>query len=224
MKDTMSEAPETTTESGPENGLHPALQFLQKNLLLIGIVALVVIALAVVILKPGSQVATPAPSITATAGAATPVPTKTPSASATATATPTATKSPTAPAKTQAPTPTAAATEAPLIGDKPQSVDVKNWRPYAEKFSQAFANTTGGKEAWLARLRPLVTDDLYSGFKDTDMSRVTSRTFKTVNTLDEENAYSTFVAHYTDGQAIEGLIQVQNDGSWRVHKAAKHEE
>lgn len=226
MKDTMSEAPESTTESGQENGLHPALQFLQKNLLLIGVIALVVVALAVVILKPGtSPAAAPAPSITATAGAATPAPTKAPSASTSPTAEPATTKSPTAstPATTQTAAPTPAATEAPLIGNNPQSVEVENWRPYAEKFAQAFANTTGGKEAWLARLRPLVTDSLYSGFKATDMSRVTSRTFKTVNTMDEENAYSTFVAVYADGSAIEGLIQVQNDGTWRVHKTAKHE-
>lgn len=216
MKDTMSES--------PENNRHPALKFLQENAILIGIVAVVVVSLIVILVKQGAveQAAAPArPAITATAGAAAPAasaPAK-PSAPSTASATakPSTGASPTS---TAAPAPT----EAPIIGATDQSVSVQNWRTYAEKFATAYGNTAGGKAAWMARLRPLVTDDLYAGFQLTDISRVQALTFSSVNTTAEENAYAKFTANYTEKpKFIDGLIQVQNDGTWRVHKVAKHD-
>lgn len=227
----MSESPESPTD----NGRHPALQFLQDNLALIGIVAVVIIAVAIVLFQqgPSEKKSAPVPSITATAGAATSAPSSsaTPTATATASATqgPSGSTSSPSPAATAAPSPSAtaaaAASEASrIVGDQPMAPEVQNWRPYAEKFSQAYGNTTGGKEAWLARLRPYVTDKLYEGFKTTDISRVTPGSFQTVNTLTEENAYSTFVARYSDRGPIEVLIQVQNDGSWKVNSTGPYKD
>lgn len=207
----------------PEDGRHPALKFLQENLILIGIIAVVVISLIVILVKQGvaEQAAAPGPSITATAGASAPKASSTAKPSTPSTASPTTKPSTGASAApTAAPTPT----QAPIIGTKNQSVTVQNWRTYAEKFATAYGNTAGGKAAWLARLRPLVTDDLYAGFKLTDISRVETLTFSSVNTMTEENAYAKFTANYTGKpEFIDGLIQVQNDGTWKVHKVAKHE-
>jgi hypothetical protein len=222
MKDTMSEA--------PEDSRHPALKFLLNNAVLIGIVAVVVISLIVILVKQGAsadQAAAPVPAVTATAAAASPKATAStkPSASASASAAPSTSSAatPTA-AASEKPSATPSPTEAPLVGTTNQSVSVQNWRPFAEKFSAAYGNTAGGKAAWLARMRPLVTDDLYEGFKLADISRVQALTFTSVNTTVEENAYATFTANYSEkAKYIDGLIQVQNDGSWKVHKVTKHD-
>ena len=211
----MSEAPESTR--------HPALKFLQENFILIGIIAVVVISMIVIFAKQGiaEQSAAAVPAVTATAGAqSTKAPTVKPSAPATASAAATPTSGAT-PKPTASPKPT----EAPVIGTTNQSVAVQNWRTYAEKFATAYGNPAGGKAAWLARLRPLITDDLYAGLKQTDISRVATLTFSSVNTLTEENAYAKFTANYTEKpEFVDALIQVQNDGTWRVHKVSKHED
>jgi hypothetical protein len=212
-----------------EKSLHPALQFVRDNFLLIGFVAVVVVSLLVIVLKQGpgaEQTAAPVPSITATAGAPAPKatagkPSSRPSAPS---ATPTSTDPAAVPEASEEPTAAASATEAPIVGTTNQSVELQNWRPYAEKFAAAYGNTSGGKSAWLARLRPLVTDDLYSGFKLTDISRVETLTFSGVNTMTEEDAYATFTANYTEKSGyIDGLAQVQGDGSWKIGKIAKHQ-
>lgn len=224
--ETPDSSPDSPSENGTENGLQRALRFLQDNFILIGIAAVVVIAIFMVVVKPGSssQAAAPTPSVTATAGAAKPA--SKPTSSATATATPTATATNTASAEPSAASdsPSATETEVPLVGAGPQNVEVQNWRRFAEKFGQAYGNTAGGKDAWLARMRPYITDSLYEGFSVTDISRVEKLTFSGVNKMVEENAYSTFTVNYKEKpEFIDGLIQVQNDGSWKVAKVAKHE-
>lgn len=50
-----------------------------------------------------------------------------------------------------------------------QAPEVKtDWRPVAEDFAKAYGNPEGGRDAWLARLKPLVNEETYQGFESTD--------------------------------------------------------
>lgn len=56
-----------------------------------------------------------------------------------------------------------------------------DWEPVAQGFGEAWANTEGGRDAWLQRIRPYVNDAMYQGFEYTDFERyVTDRQMERV--------------------------------------------
>lgn len=80
---------------------------------------------------------------------------------------------------TNTPTPqdttaTPTASEVPQLspGDNPQApTPTADWEPVAQGFGEAWANTDGGRDTWLERLRPYVNDTTYQGFEYTDFER-----------------------------------------------------
>lgn len=71
-------------------------------------------------------------------------------------------------------TATPTASEVPQLspGDNPQApTPTADWEPVAQGFGEAWANTDGGRDAWLERLRPYVNDTTYQGFEYTDFER-----------------------------------------------------
>lgn len=113
-----------------------------------------------------------------------------------------------------APTPTATQR---IIGDAPQGPERGDWTLPAEAFAKAWANGEGGKEAWLARIRPHVTDKLYVGFESTIMQNVYTDEFVRLSTIEEKNSYVIFTGEYTkNGVLFQGMAQVQGNGEWRI--------
>lgn len=49
---------------------------------------------------------------------------------------------------------------------------VDAWHTTARTFVTAYGTTAGGHKAWLARLRPLVSADVYRGFQQTDLANL----------------------------------------------------
>ncbi|ACL42376.1 hypothetical protein Achl_4425 (plasmid) [Pseudarthrobacter chlorophenolicus A6] len=207
--------------------LHPAVQFLKDNAVVIGLVLIVAISVAVfAFLQSGQKTEPPAevkPTVQATAALETAAPTAPASPAAGPGSAPAPTSSPVASAGAQtatggSPAPTATPR---VIGTGPQSVTAKDWKPFASKFAAAWADTAGGKEEWLKRLKPLVSPDLYSGLEVTDIRAVPSDTFDSVSLAEESAGAKTFHAYFKNGGALfDGRVQVQPDGSWLVDQLA----
>ncbi|MGK3708805.1 hypothetical protein [Arthrobacter sp. IK3] len=103
------------------------------------------------------------------------------------------------------------------IGNNQQAVEAADWKETADAFSAAWANPEGGKDAWLKRLRPYVTDSLYKSFGYTDISRVPSDTFRSTSPLEEGGGNMSFQAYFEEGgNRFNGLLQIQHDGTWLV--------
>lgn len=202
--------------------LHPALQYLKDNAVVIGLIVVVAASVAFFAFtqstaaKPAAVV-TPAPIPTAALDANTPATAAT-SASAAPAHPSGSTTSTTAPAGAQGATqPSASPTATKVVlGTAPQAVTAKDWKGYAQEFSKAWVNTAGGKDAWLSRLKPLVSPDLYAGFTRTDISTIPTATYQSVSLAEESQAAKTFRAYSTAGQMFEGRVSIQVDGSWIV--------
>lgn len=113
-----------------------------------------------------------------------------------------------------------------VIGNNDQTAPIQDWGVVAEDFAIAWADTSGGKDAWLERLDPLITDELHDSFTYTDIRALYDDTFVSI-TADQEDqmAYKTFTARYeTNGDLFQGLITLQSDGSWKVDTIAPPEE
>lgn len=61
---------------------------------------------------------------------------------------------------------------APPTREATPSPSPENWQRTAQTFVTAYGTTTGGQKAWLARLQPLVSADVYSGFTQTDLANL----------------------------------------------------
>lgn len=208
------------TESSKQ--LHPAVQYLKDNIVVIGLVVIVAASLAFFALtqakpetKPAAEVkpapvATAALDSTAAPGATSPAEGSAGSAGAT--------DAPAGAAVAQnatQPTATASATKH-VASANSKSVTAKDWKTYAQEFSKAWANTSDGKDAWLGRLKPMVSADLYAGFTRTDISTVPAAPYQSVSLAEESKASKTFRAYSTNGQMLEGRVSVQADGGWIV--------
>lgn len=202
--------------------LHPAVQFLKDNAVVIGLVLVVAVSVAVfAVLQGGSKSEAKAevkPTVSSSAeletadptGAASPAAGPETSAPAGAAAAPsTGAQQPAVPA----PAPTATPR---VIGTGPQAVTAKDWKPYAKDFAAAWANTADGKDAWLSRLKPLVSASLYEGFTRTDIRTVPNATLDSVSLAEESPAAKTFTAYSTSGPLLQGRVSIQPDGSWLV--------
>lgn len=214
-----------TADSKP---LHPALQFLKDNAVVIGLVVIVTASVAFFAFTQNAPVAkseagavTPAPVATAeletgTGGTAT-----SPSAGP---ADPTGSTAPStgtggSQGGTQA-SPTSTPSEPVVLGKEPQGVKEKEWRPYAKDFAAAWVNTADGKEAWLSRLKPLVSASLYAGYVQTDIRVIPAVAVDTVSMAEESPGFKTFVAYSAAGPLLQGRIAVQADGSWVVDQVS----
>jgi hypothetical protein len=207
--------------------LHPAVQYLKDNAVVIGLVIVVAASVAFFAFsqnqqpKPAAQ-DVPMPVATAALGNGAQVAGATRPTGATGSS-----SSPTGPAagvgSTQGaaqPSPTATPSERVVLGKEPQSVSAKEWRPYAKDFATAWVNTADGKEAWLGRLKPLVSPDLYTGFTQTDIRTVPAVDIESVSMGEESLGAKTFRAYSQSGQLLEGRVSVQADGSWLVDQIA----
>jgi hypothetical protein len=94
--------------------------------------------------------------------------------------------------------------------------------PAVTEFSKQWANPDGGHAAWLARLRPVITDDANDVLGSTAIEAVLPLEFEKV--VIEKNAaqlasnFYRFVASYKGcGEVLEGTAQPQPDGSWLVN-------
>jgi hypothetical protein len=201
--------------------LHPAMQYLKDNIVVIGLVVIVAASLAVFAFTQSKAEAKPAADVKP-APVATAALDNSPSPGATAAtgATPSTAGTTGAPAgagsSQEAAQPTPAATRAPAIDTNAKSLEAKDWRLYAEAFSKAWATTSDGKDAWLGRLKPMVSPDLYAGFTRTDISTIPTDPYENISMAEESKASKTFRAYSTHGQMFEGRVSVQADGSWVV--------
>lgn len=202
--------------------LHPAVQYIKDNVVVIGLIVIVALSLAFFAYsqakaeaKPVAEVK-PAPVATAALDTA-------PSPGATgATGAPESTPGPTdaqagAAGSQIAAQPGPTATPTRHVADtNAKTLTAQDWKGYAQEFSKAWVNTAGGKDAWLGRLKPLVSADLYAGFTRTDVSTIPAAAFQSVSLAEESKASKTFRAYSTDGQMFEGRVTIQVDGSWIV--------
>jgi hypothetical protein len=198
------------------------VQYLKDNAVVIGLVVIVAASVAFFAFTQAKPAVDPAaevkPATMATAAldpSAAPGAADATGASAATAGTTSAKPAAGGPQNATQPTPTATPTQA-ILGKGPQAVTAKDWRLYAQNFSKAWADTAGGKDAWLGRLKPLVSPDLYAGFTRTDISTLPSVTYESVSMAEESKAAKTFRAYSTEGQMLEGRVSVQADGSWIV--------
>lgn len=103
------------------------------------------------------------------------------------------------------------------VGDTQQAVVASDWSETADAFSEAWANPEGGKEAWLARLKPYLTPSLYKSFGYTDIRNIPTDTFVSNSPAEEGGGTMVFHALYEEGgNRFNGLLEIQNDGTWLV--------
>ncbi|GAA4033913.1 hypothetical protein GCM10023063_17220 [Arthrobacter methylotrophus] len=202
---------------------HPAVQYLKDNIVVIGLIVVVAASLAFFAFtqaktaeaKPAAAV-NPTPIATAALdNPSSPGATGTPGASAGPSAAAYSQAVSTGPQNAIQPVPTATSTTN-VASANSKSVTAKDWKVYAEAFTKAWMNTAGGKDAWLGRLKPMVSPDLYAGFTATDISTVPTTAFQNVSLAEESRASKTFRAYSTNGPVLEGRVSIQVDGSWIV--------
>lgn len=208
--------------------LHPAVQYLKDNAVVIGLVVVVIASVAFFAFsqsqQPKQAAAKDVPMPVATAALATGAPVAgatSPSGAPGSTAG--STGSAAGSGATQAaaqPSPTVTPSAPVTLGKEPQSVGAKEWRPYARDFATAWVNTSDSKEAWLGRLKPLVSADLYAGFTQTDIRTIPTVTIDTVSMGEESLGAKTFNAYSKNGPVFQGRVSVQADGSWLVDQIA----
>ncbi|WP_408897255.1 hypothetical protein ACJ5H2_20330 [Nocardioides sp. R1-1] len=64
------------------------------------------------------------------------------------------------------PAPSSSAPAAPLPAGR------RTWRAAGEAYAAALTDRSGGLDRWLARLRPLLTEELWTSYRDTRLSRL----------------------------------------------------
>lgn len=129
-----------------------------------------------------------------------------------------------APITTATPTPTAEASPSATTSMAPargsfheQAPTTSDPSPTLREFAQAWVNTAEGKEAWLAGLRPLVTDEIYSGFEYTSEANLPAFEYVSSEITSNETSRAMGTVTYKDqGTMLEVGLIAQNDGSWRV--------
>jgi hypothetical protein len=208
--------------------LHPAVQYLKDNAVVIGLVVVVIASVAFFAFsqsqqpKPAAAKEAPMPVATAALANGAPVAGATSPSGATG-STPGSTAPAAGTGATQPaiqPSPTATPSEAVILGKEPQSAGTEEWSPYARNFATAWVNTADGKEAWLGRLKPLVSADLYAGFTQTDIRTVPAVAIDIISMGEESLGAKTFNAYSKNGPVFEGRVSVQADGSWLVDQIA----
>lgn len=216
-----------------QNELHPVLQYLKDNVVVIGILAVLAVSIGIFGVSQAST-GTAQTSEQPAAPEVSAVPLEAPSS--------VQPQTPSAPAETPAPSaavnparsdspvvgqaPAGAATASPEIvaGGAQQAVTAQAWRPVAEAFAAAWANPDGGKDAWASRLQGYATPALTATFAYTDIRNVPADELVSVSTIDEASGTVSFSAVYAEGGTrFQGLAIIRSDGSWLVDKVAAPE-
>lgn len=119
--------------------------------------------------------------------------------------------SPTTASSTRA-TPTAVT---PLTGQRRESA---LWQKKARSFISRYPNTRGGKTAWLGRLRPVVSDDLYSSLKTVRLANLPSGVFGPgeVQQTAEVGGAMRFPLRHGDVAAVDVTVSATDQGRLRV--------
>lgn len=218
--------------------LHPALQYLKDHAVVIGLVLALAASVGFYAFNQMSAnaepvAATAVPTVNSTAGISNVAPTAaagTPSAAATPTLgstapaggqnAGTAAQGGSGPAiGAQAPAPTASAYPEPTvtIGNGPQAPTLQDWKITARGFGAAFANPSGGKDAWLAGIKPYVTPALYAKYLPTDIRSIPTE--KLLDVYQDKRSGGVVVYHpsYASGSnQFQALMKIQPDGTWLV--------
>lgn len=102
----------------------------------------------------------------------------------------------------------------------PAGVGADDWQPAAEGFGRAFTDTSAGRDAWLAGLRPWVAPSLGDGYAQTDIDLVPTDTFEQVlDPQPQDGEIPTVVVHlkYAGGLLLEATVsQDPTTGRWVV--------
>ncbi|WP_346007693.1 hypothetical protein [Janibacter terrae] len=128
---------------------------------------------------------------------------------------------PTAAAATP-PSPTTSSSTRAAAGDATPSTDRRRgsslWQKRARSFISRYPNTRGGKAAWLGRLRPVVSDDLYSSLKTVRLANIPSGTFGPgeVQQTAEVGGVMRFPLRHGDVAAVDVTVSATDQGRLRV--------
>lgn len=216
--------------------LHPALQYLKDHVVLIALITALAVSVGFyafnqMTAKAEPAAATAAPTVNSTAGisnvaptagAGTPSPAITPTPGSTAPSggqyagTAAQGGSGSTP-KAQAPAPSAYPTPTVTVGNGPQAPTLQDWKITARGFSAAFADPSGGKDAWLARIKPYVTPGLYAKYTPADIRSIPTE--RLLDVYQDKRSGGVVVYHpsYASGSnQFEALMKIQPDGTWLV--------
>lgn len=128
---------------------------------------------------------------------------------------------PTAAASTATGTTMSSSTRATPAGATP-STDRRResalWQKKARSFISRYPNARGGKAAWLERLRPVVSDDLYSSLKTVRLANLPSGAFGPgeVQQTGEVGGVVRFPLRHGDVAAVDVTVSATDQGRLRV--------
>lgn len=128
---------------------------------------------------------------------------------------------PTAAAAT-APSPTTSrstwTTPADATPNRDQRHESTPWEKKARSFISRYPNTRGGKAAWLGRLRPVVSADLYSSLKTVRLANLPSGSFGPgeVQQTAEVGGVVRFPLRHGDVAAVDVTVSATDQGRLRV--------
>ena len=189
----------TPTEHRP----NPVLDWIRRNKILTAIIAgLLVLGLLVAInnVRTASEETKPSPTSEAVA----PGPGTGPSSSETATPTATTTTGGLSPGKAK----------------QAYAPEEDAWRETAAEFGKAWANPAGGKKAWLARMKPMVSEEEYQKLEKTNERSLRKYTYEkvTAERTDYENMRVVADVSYQEtGPYLRvGLAPTANGKDWQV--------
>lgn len=92
------------------------------------------------------------------------------------------------------------------------------WQRTARSFISRYPNTRGGKSAWLARLRPVVSDNLHRSLKTVRLANLSSGTFGPgeVQRTAEVGGVMRFPIRGGDVAAVDVSVSASDQGRLRV--------
>lgn len=98
-----------------------------------------------------------------------------------------------------------------------QSRDV-HWQRVARSFVSRYGNTKGGRAAWLQRLRPIVSRDVYAGLQTVRLENLPSGTFTTGEVLRTAEVGGAMRFPLRNGPVggLDVTVSVTDEGTLRV--------
>lgn len=120
-----------------------------------------------------------------------------------------------------------AGVEQPRTDDSSPAEAGAPWRVAARRFGVAFTTTSGGHEAWMKRLRPLVSPSLAQGYSYTDMDLVPTARLERVSggaAVAGETPARSAQLHYAGGLVVDVTVALNEEtNTWVVTTAVPHE-
>ena len=121
---------------------------------------------------------------------------------------------------TSPPAPEATAASAPATSTQPAATTSRErrWQRVARSFISRYGNTKGGRSAWLQRMRPVVSDDVFSGLQTVRLQNLPTGTFRpgTVLAVGEVGGTMRFPLRGGSIGAIAVTVSVSDEGALRV--------